>query len=63
VAVGIRKLEQILGRFDPMLTVSQDRQHLGFSSLPTDILFMAQELVEVKIQLKSGVQIVGRGLA
>jgi len=63
MAVQIRKLEQILGRFDPKLTVSQDRQHLAFSSLPTNILFMAQELVEVKIQLKSGVQIVGRELA
>jgi len=31
----IRRLEQILGRFDPTLTVSQDSQHLGFSSLQT----------------------------
>jgi len=30
---------------------------------PTDILFMAQELVKVNIELKSGVQIVGRELA
>jgi len=59
MAVRIRRLEQILGRFDLKLTVSQDRQHLAFSSLPTNILLMAQELVTVKNQLKSGVQIVG----
>jgi len=59
----IRRLEQILGRFDPKLTVNQDRKHLAFSSLPTDILLMAQELVTVKNQLKAGVQIVGRELA
>jgi len=59
----IQRLEQILGRFDPKLTVSQDRQHLAFNSLPTNILLMAQELVKVKNQLKSGVQIVGRELA
>jgi len=63
MAGGIRRLEQILGRLDPKLTVSQDRQHLGFSSLPTNILLMAQELVTVKNQLQSGVQIVGRELA
>ena len=59
MAVRIRKLDQIRGRFDPKLTVSQDRRHLAFSSLPTNILLMAQELVTVKNQLKSGVQIVG----
>jgi len=58
----IRRLEQILSRFDPKLTVNQDRKHLAFSSLPTDILLMAQELVTVKNQLKAGVQIVGREL-
>jgi len=62
MAVRIRRLDHILGRFDPKLTVSQDRQHLAFSSLPTNILLMAQELVTVKYQLKSGVQIVGREL-
>jgi len=62
MAVRIRKVEQILGRFDPKLTVSQDRRHLAFSSLPTNILLMAQELVTVKNQLKSRVQIVGREL-
>jgi len=51
----IRRLEQILGRFVPKPTVSQDRQHLAFSSLPPDILLMAQELVTVKYQLKAGV--------
>jgi len=61
-AIRIRRLYQILGRFDPKLTVSQDRYHLAFSSLPTNILLMAQALVTVKNQLKSGVQIVGRGL-
>jgi len=62
MAVRIRRLDQILGRFDPKLTVSQERQHLAFSSLPTNILLMAQELVNVKNQLKSAVQIVGREL-
>jgi len=62
MAVRIRRLDQILGRFDPKLTVSQDRHAHAFSSLPTNILLMAQELVTVKNQLKSGVQIVGREL-
>jgi len=62
MAVRIRRLDQILGRFDPKLTTSQEREHLGFSSLPPNILLMAQELVTVKNQLKSGVQIVGREL-
>jgi len=62
MAVRFRRLDQILGGFDPKLTVSQDRQHLAFSSLPTNILLMAQELVTVKNQVKSGVQIVGREL-
>jgi len=63
MAIRIWRVEQIVCRFDPKLTVSQHRQHLAFSSLPTDILFMAQELVTVKNQVKSGVQIVGRELA
>jgi len=63
IACRIQRLEQIRGRFDSKLTVSQDRQHLAFSSLPTNILLMAQELVTVKNGLKSGVQIVGRELA
>jgi len=63
MAGRINRLQQIHGRFDPKLTVSQDREHLAFSSLPTDILLMAQELVTVKNQLKSGVQKVGRELA
>ena len=29
MAVQIHRLEQILGRFDPTLTVSQDREHLA----------------------------------
>ena len=62
MAVRIRRSDQILCRFDPKLTPSQDREHLAFSSLPTNILFMAQELVTVKNQFKSGVQIVGREL-
>jgi len=62
MAVRIRRLDQILGRFDPKLTTSQDREHLAFSSLLTNILLMAQELVTVKNQLKCGVQIVGREL-
>jgi len=59
MAVRIRRLDHILGPFDPKLTFSQDRPHLAFSSLPTNLLLMAQELVNVKNQLKSGVQIVG----
>ena len=63
MAVRIRRLDQILGRFDPKLTVSQDRQHLAFSSLATNILLMAQELATVKNQLKSEVPIVSRELS
>jgi len=62
MAVRTRRLDQILGRVDQKLTVSQDSQHLAFSSLPTNILLMAQELVSLKNLLKSGVQIVGREL-
>ena len=62
MAIRIRRLDQIHGRFDPQLTTSQDREHLVFSSLLTNILLMAQELVTVKNQLESGVQIVGREL-
>jgi len=62
MAVRIRRLDQILPLFDPKLTTSQDREHLAFSSLPTNILLMAQELVTVKNQWKSGVEIVGREL-
>jgi len=51
MTIRIRRVDQILGRFDAKLTVSQDREHLVFSSLPTDILLMAQELVNVKNQL------------
>jgi len=63
MAIQIRRLDQILGSFDPKVTVSQDRQNPAFSSLPTDILLMAQELLKVTTQLKSGVQLVGRELA
>jgi len=38
MAVQIRRLDQILGRLDPTLTVSQDGHHLAFSSLPTNSL-------------------------
>jgi len=63
MAIRIRRLDQILGRFNPKRTVGQDRQHLAFSSLPTDILLIAQELLNVPTQLKSEVQLVGRELA
>jgi len=56
----IERLDQILGPFDSSLTKSIDEQHLAFSSLSTNVLIMAQELVTVNKQLKSGVQIVGR---
>jgi len=38
MAVQIRRVDQILGRFDPKLTTSQDREHLAFGSLPPNIL-------------------------
>ena len=63
MSIRIERLDRILGRFDPELTESQDRQHPSYSFLPTNVLLMAQELVKVKDQLKSGVQIVGRELA
>jgi len=59
MAVRIPRLDQIRGRFHPKVTFSQDRSHLAFSSLLTNILLMAQELLTVKNQLKSGVQMVG----
>jgi len=62
MVVRIRRLDRILGRFDPKLTVSQDRHQLAFSSLTTNILLIAQELVTVKNQLKSVVQIVRHAL-
>jgi len=62
MAVRMARVDQILGRFDPTLTVSQDREHLAFSSLPPNILLMAQELITVKNLLKSRVQIVGQEL-
>jgi len=62
MGVQIRRLDQILGRFDPNLTVSYHRHNLAFSSLRTNILLMAQELVTVKNLLKAGVQIVSREL-
>jgi len=63
MAVRIERLDKMLGRFDPKLTISQDRQHLAFSTPPTDILLIAQELLNVKIQVKCRVQLVGRELA
>jgi len=63
MAGRIRRSEQILVRFDRKLTVSEDRQHFACSSLPTNILLMAQELVTVKNHLNSGVQIVSQELA
>jgi len=62
MAVRISRLDQISGQFDPKLTTSQDSEHLAFSSLPTNILLLAQELVTVKNQLKAGVRLVGREL-
>ena len=53
----------MLTRFDPTLTDSQDKQHLAFNSLPANIVLQAQEVLKVKMQLKSQVQIIGRELA
>jgi len=58
--IQIERLDPILDQFDPKLTKCQDRHHLAFCSLPTNILLMAQELLKVKTQLKSGAQIVGQ---
>jgi len=63
MAIRIQRLDPILAQFDPKLRVSLDRQHLAFISLPTDIFLIAQELLKVKTQLKSGVLLVGRELA
>jgi len=63
VRLPIERLHRIVGQFDPSLTVSQDKQHLAFSSLLTDILLMAQGLLKVKTQLKARAQLVGRELA
>jgi len=51
MAIQIQRLDQILGLFDPKLSFSQDRQHLAFSSLPSDIVLMGQDLLSVKTQL------------
>jgi len=56
------RLAGILGRFDPHFKESRDAQHLSFSSRPTEVLPMAQELVKVKLQLKCDAQIVGQEL-
>jgi len=58
----IERLDNILVRFDPHLKESRDAQHLSSSSLLTEVLLMAQELLKVKSQLKSGAQIVGQDL-
>jgi len=52
--------DRILGGIDPKPTKSEDEQHLAFNSPPTNVLVIAQELVKVKTQLKSGAQIIGR---
>jgi len=61
--IQIARLAKMLTRFDPTLTDSQDKQHLAFNSLPANIVLLAQEVLKVKMQLKSQVQIVGRELA
>jgi len=63
MGIQIPRLDRILGRFDPQLTESQDKQHFAFSSLSSDVLLMAQELLKVKTELKSGTQIVSRELS
>ena len=44
---------------DTTLALSPEGQHLAFSSLPTDVRLMAQELFKVKSQLKARAQLVG----
>jgi len=61
--IQIEPLAQIAGPLDPQLTECQYEQHLAFSSLPTNVLLMAQELLKVETQLKSGAQIVGHEVA
>jgi len=63
VMIGqIERWDRILGRFDPHLKESRDAWHLSISSLPTEVVLMAQELLKVKTQLTSGAQTVGQGL-
>jgi len=58
----IKGLDRILGQFNAHLKESRDVRNLSFSSRPTEVLLMAQELLKVKSQLKSGAQIVSREL-
>ena len=60
--IRIRRINTILGRFDPKLTESLDAQHLAFSTLPAEVLHIAHELQRVKDQLAKGVTIVGQEL-
>jgi len=52
--------DRILGSVDPNLKESKDLRNLSFSSLPAEVLLIAQELLKVKSQLRSGTQIVGQ---
>jgi len=61
--IQIEPLARIAGPFDPQLTECQDDEHHAFSSLPTNVLLMSQELLKVETQLKSGAQIVGHEVA
>jgi len=58
----VEGLDRILGQFNAHLKESRDVRNLSFSSLPTEVLLMAQELLKVKSQLTSGAQIVSREL-
>ena len=60
--IRVRRMNAILGRFDPKLTRSQDAQYLAFNSLSEDVLHIAHDLQKVKDQLMRGLCIVGQEL-
>jgi len=60
--MGIERVDLLFGPLALKLTEREDEQHIAFNSLPTNVLFMAQELLKVKMQLQSAPQIVGREL-
>jgi len=58
----IERLDRILGQFHPHLKQTRDVRHHSFSSLPTKVPLMAQELPNGKLHLKAGAQIAGQEL-
>lgn len=56
----IQRIQRILGRFDPMRGVSHNAQHLAMCSISSEALHMAEELNKIKVQLSTGVTVIGR---